>query len=58
MEIKQKEEIENNFSMALRKFESPKNRLIRNSPILEQYKNVIEEQLKRGIIVECLQKIK
>lgn len=47
------DQLENNFSVALRRFEFLKNRLIKNPEIYQQYKNVIEEQIKEDIIEEC-----
>ncbi|GBN71483.1 hypothetical protein AVEN_99504-1 [Araneus ventricosus] len=50
-------QLENNFLVALRRFKNLRNRLNRNPEIFQQYKNVIEEQIKEGIVEECSQEI-
>ncbi|GBM17523.1 hypothetical protein AVEN_198026-1 [Araneus ventricosus] len=50
-------QLENNFEVTLRRFKNLRNRLNRNPEIFEQYKNVIEEQIKEGIVEECSQEI-
>ncbi|GBO43938.1 hypothetical protein AVEN_253841-1 [Araneus ventricosus] len=50
-------QLENNFLAALRRFKNLRNRLNRNPDIFQQYKNVIEEQIKEGIVEECSQEI-
>ncbi|GBL81857.1 hypothetical protein AVEN_50464-1 [Araneus ventricosus] len=50
-------QLENNFEVALRRFKSLRKRLNRNPEIFQQYKNVIEEQIKEGMVEECSQEI-
>ncbi|KFM75007.1 hypothetical protein X975_05378, partial [Stegodyphus mimosarum] len=49
--------LENNFGVALKRFECLKTRLLRNPEIYQQYKSVIEEQMKQGIVEKCSQEI-
>ncbi|GFR33132.1 transposable element Tcb2 transposase [Trichonephila clavata] len=47
------EELDCNFETAKRRFDNLKIKLNKNKDICEEYKRIIDEQLKNGIIEEC-----